>query len=169
MGRGEGRASRSTKPICAQKLTLEEFEGPRYQRIGHIKKLIADGIIDEDAAAHAQGAGRNGRGRVGDAASETGVRGRCGQGRLHLLQAITACCRSSTSGRCRARTGCSTRRILDRQESLVPLRLGYCPECSLVQLLETRPPEEMFGDGLFLLLLLLRGPAEALAATTRWS
>ncbi len=27
-------------------LTLEEFEGPRYQRIGHIKKLMADGVID---------------------------------------------------------------------------------------------------------------------------
>lgn len=26
-------------------LTLEEFEGPRYQRIAHIKKLLADGII----------------------------------------------------------------------------------------------------------------------------
>ncbi len=30
----------------ASGLTLEEFEGPRYQRIGHIKKLLADGIID---------------------------------------------------------------------------------------------------------------------------
>jgi nucleoside-diphosphate-sugar epimerase len=29
-------------------LTLEEFEGPRYQRIGHIKKLIADGILRDD-------------------------------------------------------------------------------------------------------------------------
>ena len=28
-------------------LTLEEFEGPKYQRIGHIRKLIADGVIDE--------------------------------------------------------------------------------------------------------------------------
>jgi len=27
-------------------LTLEEFEGPRYQRIGHIKKLLARGILD---------------------------------------------------------------------------------------------------------------------------
>jgi nucleoside-diphosphate-sugar epimerase len=27
-------------------LTLQEFEGPRYQRIGHIKKLLADGILD---------------------------------------------------------------------------------------------------------------------------
>ena len=32
-------------------------------------------------------------------------------------------------------------------EALVPLRLGYCPSCSLVQLLETRPAEEMFGPG----------------------
>jgi nucleoside-diphosphate-sugar epimerase len=30
----------------ASKLTLEEFEGPRYQRISHIRKLISDGIID---------------------------------------------------------------------------------------------------------------------------
>jgi nucleoside-diphosphate-sugar epimerase len=29
-------------------LTLEEFEGPRYQRIGHIKKLIADNILGAD-------------------------------------------------------------------------------------------------------------------------
>jgi hypothetical protein len=29
-------------------LTLEEFEGPRYQRIGHIKKLMAEGILDSD-------------------------------------------------------------------------------------------------------------------------
>ncbi len=28
-------------------LTLEEFEGPRYQRISHIKKLIDDGILDD--------------------------------------------------------------------------------------------------------------------------
>jgi nucleoside-diphosphate-sugar epimerase len=30
------------------KLTLEEFEGPRYQRIGHIQKLVADGILADD-------------------------------------------------------------------------------------------------------------------------
>ena len=27
-------------------ITLEDFEGPRYQRIAHIRKLLADGIID---------------------------------------------------------------------------------------------------------------------------
>ena len=34
-------------------LTLEEFEGPQYQRIAHIKKLLADGIISSDLRASA--------------------------------------------------------------------------------------------------------------------
>ena len=29
-------------------LTLEEFEGPRYQRIGHIQRLLSDGILTTD-------------------------------------------------------------------------------------------------------------------------
>jgi nucleoside-diphosphate-sugar epimerase len=29
-------------------ITLEEFEGPRYNRIAHIRKLIADGVLDAD-------------------------------------------------------------------------------------------------------------------------
>jgi nucleoside-diphosphate-sugar epimerase len=29
-------------------LTLKEFEGPRYQRIGHIRTLIGEGILDPD-------------------------------------------------------------------------------------------------------------------------
>lgn len=29
-------------------LTLAEFEGPRYQRIGHIQKLVNEGILDSD-------------------------------------------------------------------------------------------------------------------------
>jgi hypothetical protein len=32
----------------ASGLTLEEFEGPRYKRIGHIKRLVADNIIDSE-------------------------------------------------------------------------------------------------------------------------
>ncbi|HYE63477.1 MAG TPA: NAD(P)-dependent oxidoreductase [Phycisphaerales bacterium] len=29
-------------------VTLEEFEGPRYQRIAHIKQLIREGVLNED-------------------------------------------------------------------------------------------------------------------------
>jgi nucleoside-diphosphate-sugar epimerase len=38
-------------------LTLEEFEGPRYQRIGHIKMLLANHTLESDLR-HAQPAGR---------------------------------------------------------------------------------------------------------------
>jgi nucleoside-diphosphate-sugar epimerase len=43
-------------------LKLEEFEGPTYQRIGHIKKLLASGALDETLRwrAHA-GAGADRR------------------------------------------------------------------------------------------------------------
>jgi len=36
------------KAYRASGITLSEFEGPRYQRIGHIHKLLADGILDDD-------------------------------------------------------------------------------------------------------------------------
>jgi nucleoside-diphosphate-sugar epimerase len=29
-------------------ITLEDFEGPRYQRIGHIHKLLDEGVLDSD-------------------------------------------------------------------------------------------------------------------------
>ena len=46
---GEGSDTWSANPLCCAAVlaTLEEFEGPRYQRIGHIRKLMADGVIDE--------------------------------------------------------------------------------------------------------------------------
>ncbi|MEJ2722475.1 MAG: NAD-dependent dehydratase, partial [bacterium] len=28
-------------------LELDEFEGPRFKRVDHIKQLIADGLLDE--------------------------------------------------------------------------------------------------------------------------
>jgi nucleoside-diphosphate-sugar epimerase len=36
------------KAYRSSSLTLEQFEGPRYQRIGHIKKLLADGILNAE-------------------------------------------------------------------------------------------------------------------------
>jgi hypothetical protein len=35
-------------------LTLEEFEGPRYQRISHIRTLMADGVLDGDLRVKAR-------------------------------------------------------------------------------------------------------------------
>jgi nucleoside-diphosphate-sugar epimerase len=36
------------RAFCGSGLTLEEFEGTRYQRIGHIKMLLANRIVDCD-------------------------------------------------------------------------------------------------------------------------
>ncbi len=48
----EWDARRGAEQLCAaycrSGLTLEEFEGPRYQRLGHIQKLIADGVLAAD-------------------------------------------------------------------------------------------------------------------------
>jgi nucleoside-diphosphate-sugar epimerase/SAM-dependent methyltransferase len=127
----------------AENLTLEEFEGPRFQRIGHIKKLVAEGIIDETLTRTP--AGRGGRAAASDtthdpefASAATGascISCKC-KGLLPILDL----------GRMPRSDGLLEPTHLDLKESLVPLRLGYCPDCSLVQLLETRPPEEMFGD-----------------------
>ena len=38
--------SNSMPPIVW--LVAEEFEGPRYQRIGHIPRLMADGVVGPD-------------------------------------------------------------------------------------------------------------------------
>lgn len=128
----------------AQELTLEEFEGPRYQRIGHIKKLIADDVIDvtlkhtenglssrsaENAQAAAPADFRT------DSAQVSCIS--CGHKGLEPILDLGLMPRSD---------GLLEESGLSHQESLVPLRLGYCPDCTLVQLLETRPPEEMFGD-----------------------
>lgn len=129
----------------AQHLTLEEFEGPRYQRIGHIKKLIADEVIDvtlkhtpKAVAARAAGIGGGGGISPEFASDSAGVSCiSCGHTGLEPILDLGMMPRSD---------GLLDISKLGQRESLVPLRLGYCPDCSLVQLLETRPAEEMFGD-----------------------
>jgi nucleoside-diphosphate-sugar epimerase len=38
-------------------LTLEEFEGERFMRIAHVKKLVSDGLLDEELRWHQPAAG----------------------------------------------------------------------------------------------------------------
>ncbi len=40
-----------------------------------------------------------------------------------------------------------TKEQLTQPESFYPLEVAFCPNCSLVQILETVPPEELFSDG----------------------
>jgi SAM-dependent methyltransferase len=40
-----------------------------------------------------------------------------------------------------------TEKMLKQPEQLYPLEVAFCPHCSLVQILETVPPEDLFTDG----------------------
>jgi SAM-dependent methyltransferase len=40
-----------------------------------------------------------------------------------------------------------TDKMLKQPEPFYPLELAFCPQCSLVQILETVPPEDLFTDG----------------------
>jgi SAM-dependent methyltransferase len=40
-----------------------------------------------------------------------------------------------------------TEEMLRQEEKFYPLEVAFCPHCSLVQILETLPPEDLFTDG----------------------
>jgi SAM-dependent methyltransferase len=40
-----------------------------------------------------------------------------------------------------------TEQMLSQSEPFYPLEVAFCPQCSLVQILETIPPEDLFTDG----------------------
>ena len=40
-----------------------------------------------------------------------------------------------------------TRDMLQQPEPFYPLEVAFCPQCSLVQILETVPPEDLFTEG----------------------
>lgn len=120
-------------------LTLEEFEGPRYQRIAHVRKLIGDGILSSDLR-HASRAARVETERAEPAdfllACQASTCHSCGQSGLLPVLDLGAMPKSDGLV---GEEKCGS-------EPRYPLRLGYCPGCTLVQLLETPPAEELFGS-----------------------
>jgi SAM-dependent methyltransferase len=134
-------------------LQLEDFEGPRYKRIAHIQQLITAGVLSESLRAISPAAGPAPRSPTA-IVTRPSRRDRNGSP-------------ESFEGRCRAAScrGCGARgleAILDlgmmpladgllspvdllQAEPRFSLELALCPRCSLVQILETVPPEVLFG------------------------
>ena len=117
--------------IQAHGLTLEAFEGDRYQRLAHIKMLEREGIIENDLRS------------IGGPSPSFARRTR------------DASCRV-----CESR---SLRPVLDLglmppsdgllpedappgPEPKAPLEFAFCESCSLSQIIETLPAEDLFGD-----------------------
>jgi nucleoside-diphosphate-sugar epimerase len=124
-------------------LTLQEFEGPRYQRVAHIRKLIADGMIDASLRKAAPQPAPVAAAAFASAGGEKTFEEAC----------CAACCRSC------AHHGLEP--ILDlgpmpKSDGLLaegdfgnelryPLQLAFCPACTLVQIIAAPPPHELFG------------------------
>lgn len=125
----------------ASGLTLQEFEGPRYQRIAHLRKLISDRVIDS-SVRHIEP-----RAAAGETWDQT--------------QPVSSIASRSAQTRCKSCGHDGLTPVLDLgsmpksdglltkdrigQEPRFPLQLAFCQQCSLVQLLEAPPPQDMFG------------------------
>ncbi len=124
--------------VRESQLTREQFEGPTYQRIGHIQSLVASDILGEDL--------RHRQVRPGSAAAP---------GERFGARCRAASCRSCGAaglepvldlGLMPLSDGLLNEAGLATPEPRYPLELAFCPACSLVQILETVPPETLFGD-----------------------
>lgn len=152
------KGAQSLYDACrAAGITLEAFEGPTYQRIGHIKKLIAEEVIDV-TLTHRPGRPPEAADGSADAAFAADAAGTtcavCSE--TGLLPVVDL-------GRMPRSDGLLSLPLNGTPEMLVPLRLGFCPNCATAQLLETRPAEEMFGEE----YLYLSSYSDALLAHSR--
>lgn len=114
-------------------LTLEEFEGIKYQRIGHIKYLLENQMIDENLYWN---------GKVTSSASL----------KMQIFQTKSTC-RSCNSSNTTDLIHFGDTALADRllrqpptngEEVKVPLTLMCCNDCSLVQIKEEVDPVELF-------------------------
>lgn len=96
---------------------VEGFEGRRFQRVAHLRHLVDSGEIDRTLRRHVK------RCRS------------CESARLERILSL------GTTPLADALLGPDE---LGRQEVSAPLDLALCPDCSLVQITETVPPEVLF-------------------------
>lgn len=127
-------------------LTLEQIEGPRYQRVAHIRKLIATQVLDRDlrhlaTRPEGQKEDASADGPFGDAFRRDCQAATCHscrhQGLLPLLD----------MGSMPPSDGLWTNPNFDTLHVRQPLQLAYCPGCTLVQIINVRPRVELFGEG----------------------
>lgn len=127
-------------------LTLEEFEGVRYQRIGHIKHLVESDVLDVGLRHRRPPSARGRSAGNGAAAGERSAF------HVHAEAALCHSCRESglkpilDLGRMPRSDGLIPHTKLNAHEPRWPLELAFCPNCALVQILESVAPEVLFGE-----------------------
>jgi nucleoside-diphosphate-sugar epimerase/SAM-dependent methyltransferase len=126
------------------RITLDEFEGPRYQRVAHIRKLVADGVLDGSLRRTELANGRTVRAFAASTTNdEESFERACRQARCHSC-ASAGLAPVLDLGPMPKSDGLLSEAKLG-EERRYPLQLAFCPACSLVQILTTPPPQELFG------------------------
>jgi nucleoside-diphosphate-sugar epimerase/SAM-dependent methyltransferase len=115
---------------------VDDFEGPRFKRIAHIKELIKTGKLDEKLywKTVCRSCGFEDLRQI----ISFGVTPLAD--RLLTAEQLHKPDRNYSS----ARNYCSARNY--SSAITAPLDLVFCPHCSLVQITETVPPEILFGE-----------------------
>jgi nucleoside-diphosphate-sugar epimerase len=125
-------------------LQVADFEGPRFQRVAHIRQLMAEGVLDPELRHRVRGEGDtagvapapNGRPSASFAARCRDARCRsCGRPALEPVLDL---------GPMPLADGFRTAAALNGDEPRHPLELARCPHCHLVQILETLPGDVLF-------------------------
>jgi len=138
------------KACCAAKLTIKEVEGPRYQRVAHIRKLITDNVLHNDLRhVSLDSPTADPQASLDDTNTDANVdefRRQCSVAKCHschnegLLPVLDLGCMPPSDG-------LWTDVRLDAGITQHPLQLTFCPACSLVQIIHVQAPADLFGDG----------------------
>ena len=124
-------------------LSLELFEGPQFQRIGHIRRLLSDGVLDS-RLRHSSPWGGARAVELADLEQTPSFHSACSAafcavcGHEGLQPILDMGLMPKSDGLLNKVAGTNS-------EQKKELRVAFCPSCTLVQLLETPAPEEMFG------------------------
>ncbi len=110
---------------------LDDLHSRKYVRLKQLKHLLETGQVDNTLRNHSA---------CQSAASATACRA-CGCG---CLEPILSLGRSPLANRL------LTKEQLAEPEPSYPLELTFCPECALVQITESVPPEKLFREYLYL-------------------
>lgn len=129
---------------CQAKLTIEEVEGARYQRVAHIRQQMAAKVLGRDLRRIAATPAVLSTGTAASAAGPS-FQSRCEVARCHS-------CRKQglrpilDLGNMPPSDGLLETAATDGGADCRPLQLAFCPDCSLVQIIHVRQPEELFGE-----------------------
>jgi nucleoside-diphosphate-sugar epimerase len=123
-------------------LTLDQFEGTRYKRVSYVRQAIEQRKLSEDlrrldvAPRQQPKAERAGKRSFSERCAQQACRS-CGHHGLQPVLDLGLMPRSD---------GLIDPATANGDDQRAPLEVAFCQHCALLQILETLPPESLFGE-----------------------